>query len=173
MTDNNKQDLPETPLTDEEFVPTADNVGQPHPDAEPDLSSAFGESVQVEVNSIQFSVLVMCWNLASHGVLGDRRLVNIASDEEALDIMSHEGIPTPVQNADGLWQTSMGFQHEADGHVISRFQIADASLPLLAIRSLHVKYIRWDPEVATVINKFFQVQAAQQARDLTNQKSAH
>lgn len=170
MTDDIKQDLPESPELGEDTaatnddLPTAESVGTPDPNATPDLSSAFGEMTSVDVNSTQFSVMVMCWNLASHNVLGDRRLVNIATDDEALDILRMEGIPEPVKNADGLWQTGMGFQHETSGAIVSRFQIADASLPLLAVRALHVKYIRWDPEVGMVINKFFQVAAMQQAQ---------
>jgi hypothetical protein len=169
MTEENKQDLVETNTGPEDEMPTAESVGQPDPTATPDLSSAFGEDVQVEVNSKQFSVLVMCWNLAAQNVLGDRRLVNIQTDDEALDILRNEGIPEPVKNADGLWQTGMGFQHETNGAIVSRFQIADDYLPLLAVRALHVKYVRWDPELAMVINKFFQVQAIQQAKDLAGQ----
>lgn len=178
MTDDNKQDLPESPelgedtaATDTDVTPSAENVGTPAPDAAPDLTSAFGEMTSVDVNSVQFAVMTMCWNLASHNVLGDRRLVNIASDDEALDILRMEGIPEPTKNADGLWQTGMGFQHETNGAIVSRFQIADASLPLLAVRALHVKYIRWDPEVGMVINKFFQVAALQEARAKAEQET--
>ena len=172
MTDETKQDLPESPelgedtaATGNDVAPTADNVGTPDPNATPDLSSAFGEMTSVDVNSTQFAVMVMCWNLASHNVLGDRRLVNVETDDEALDILRMEGIPEPVKNSDGLWQTGMGFQHETNGAIVSRFQIADASLPLLAVRALHVKYIRWDPEIGMVINKFFQIAALQKAKE--------
>jgi len=150
-------------VDDSSAVDTATATDEPA--GEPDLTPAFGPMDAVDVNSTEFAVMVMCWNLSAQGFLGERQLVNIASDDEALDILQQQGIPAPVKNDDGLWTTALGFTAGEGSTLINRTQLADKDLRLLAIRALHVKFARWDPEVALVINRFFEVVSRQQAQE--------
>lgn len=161
MTDENKQELP----VDDVQV---DITAQPDPTAEPDLSTAFGPMDSIDVNSVDFAVLVLCWNLSANKTLGDRQLVNIQTDEEALDILSREGLPTPMRNEDDLWTTGMGFENSTTKKITTRIQLADPSLRVLTARALHVKYTRCDPSIDDVINRFFFFVASQQAKAETN-----
>ena len=123
--------------------------------AEPVIpESAFGPMDTIEVNAEDMAVRVMCWHLSASGVLGDRIIVNIADDVEALDILNKEGIPAPIAMEDGTWSVAMGFQ-SAEGYLTSRVQLIDKNVRLLALRAINYKHSRQDPQVADAMQRYF------------------
>lgn len=154
------------PLLEEELVDVpAELNAQPESDTVPD--SAFGDMMAVETNATDLSVRVMCWNLSSNNVMGGRTLVNIESDDEARDILKAENIGFSEADADGWFAAGMAFEN--DGHRVNTTRLEDKNLRLLAIRALHVKFMRWDPPVAPLLHKYFAMAKAEMERQQAEQ----
>lgn len=123
---------------------------------------AFGDMMSVETNATDLAVRVMCWNLSSNEVMNGRTLVNIATDDEARDILKAENIGFSEADAEGWFAAGLAFEN--DGHRVNTTRLEDKNLRLLAIRALHVKFMRWDPPVAPLLNKYFAMAKAEMER---------
>lgn len=134
--------------------------------------SAFGPMDTIEVNAEDMAVRVLCWHLTGSGVLGERSLVNIQDDTEALDILTQSQIPLPTTGEDGLHTISMGIK-SAEGYITTRIQLTDKSIRILTLRALCFRLTRQDPEVAEAMRRYFahadqQIKAAGNDSELTH-----
>lgn len=154
-----EEDLVDIPAELNEEAP---GIGLPSDDE-------FGEMMTVETNATDLAVRVMCWNLSSNNVMGGRTLVNIATEDEARDILKAENIAFSEADADGWFAAGMAFEN--DGHRVNTTRLEDKNLRLLAIRALHVKFMRWDPPVAPLLNKYFAMAKAEMERTETNKRT--
>lgn len=154
-----EEDLVDIPAELNEEAP---GIGLPSDDE-------FGEMMTVETNATDLAVRVMCWNLSSNNVMGGRTLVNIATEDEARDILKAENIAFSEADADGWFAAGMAFEN--DGHRVNTTRLEDKNLRLLAIRALHVKFMRWDPPVAPLLNKYFAMAKAEMERTEANKRT--
>lgn len=151
-----EEDLVDVPAELNEEVSGGESAGD----------EGFGDMVTVETNATDLAVRVMCWNLTSNNVMGGRALVDIATDDEARDILKAENISFAEADPEGWFAAGMAFEN--DGHRVNTTRLEDKNLRLLAIRALHVKFMRWDPPVAPLLNKYFAMAKAEMERTEAN-----